>query len=213
MDTRLDSLNGKIVKLEGELIRYRDQMTKLPEGHPGREAAKRQALQLLQQKKQYEQQRNLLQGQTFNLEQTNIALEGMKATHQTVAVMQQTRKELKKGMGSLRIDRIENLKDDLDEMMIETGEISEVLARSYSTPDYVDEGDLEAELSLLTEFQQVEESPSYLDQLPTPSHGIILGNEDVSGSGAGHGKGSGDGGVKEKANANPTSTPASMMKL
>jgi hypothetical protein len=36
------------------------------------------------------------------------------------------------------------MQDELQDLMEESNEVQELLARSYSTPDYVDEADLEA---------------------------------------------------------------------
>ena len=67
--------------------------------------------------------------------------------------------------------KVEDLRDTIEDLMIETNEINEVLSRSYGTPEYLDEEDLEAELGMLMEYQEVEENPSYLDELPATSSG------------------------------------------
>ena len=67
----------------------------------------------------------------------------------------------------MNIDRVEDLRDELTEMMQDSAEINEVLSRSYETPDsYVDEADLEAELGALNEMD-MESAGGYLDALPT----------------------------------------------
>jgi charged multivesicular body protein 5 len=165
MDSRIEAVDQKIRKLDADLIRYREQLAKLPEG-PSKESVKRQAMQILQQKKQYEQQKGVMMNQSFNLEQTNFTIESMKSTAQTVQVMKDSSKELKKTIGKMDVGKVEDLRDDIEDLMMESNEINEVLARSYGTPEYLDEADLEAELGMLQEFQGVEENPSYLESLP-----------------------------------------------
>lgn len=38
----------------------------------------------------------------------------------------------------------QDLQDDLQEMMDDSNEVQELLSRSYATPDYIDDADLEA---------------------------------------------------------------------
>lgn len=170
MDSRIESLDAKIRKLDTDLIRFKEQLARSPPG-PGKESIKRQALQLLQQKKQYEQQRQLMMGQSFNLEQTNFTVESMRSTVDTVTVMKATAKDMKSQMRRMDMGKVEDLRDTIEDLMTETNEINEVLSRSYGTPEYLDEEDLEAELGMLMEYQEVEENPSYLDELPATSSG------------------------------------------
>lgn len=141
-------------------------MARLPDG-PSKESLKREALQILQQKKQYESQKTMMMSQSFNLEQTNFTVEGMKSTVQTVQVMKATAKDMQKQLKQINIDKVEDLREQMEDFMTDTFEINEVLARSYGTPDYIDEADLEAELGMLQELQEVEENPSYLQDIPS----------------------------------------------
>ena len=159
-------MDQKIKKLDADLLRYKEQMSRMPEG-PSKDSIKRQALQILQQKKQYESQKMAMMNQSFNLEQTNFTVDTLKTTAQTVQVMQATSKEMKQQIKSMSIDKVDDIRDDLEELMMEANEINEVLGRSYGTPEYLDEADLEAELSALQEFQGIEEAPSYLNELPS----------------------------------------------
>lgn len=46
------------------------------------------------------------------------------------------------------------------DLLEDAGEISDILSRSYATPDYVDEADLEAELACLgDEFEEIDAAP------------------------------------------------------
>jgi charged multivesicular body protein 5 len=50
VDTKADSIEGKITKLDGELKKYKDQMAKMREG-PAKNAVKQKALRVLKQRK------------------------------------------------------------------------------------------------------------------------------------------------------------------
>lgn len=166
MDGRVEAMDNKIRRLDCDLLRIKEQLGRCPEG-PSRDSLRRQAMQLLQQKKQYESQRATMQAQSFNLEQANFTVESMQSTVQTVKVMQSAAKDMRGTLKKMDLGKVEDLRDEMDDLMTESAEINEVLARSYGTPDYLDEADLEAELGMLQEFQGIEDNPSYLDQLPS----------------------------------------------
>ncbi len=91
----------------------------------------------------YENQRNNLQQQSFNMEQTNFSTQMLKDTQTTVSAMKLGVKEMKREYGKVNIDQIEDLQDDLSDMMEQANEVQEVLGRTYGVPD-VDEDELEA---------------------------------------------------------------------
>lgn len=145
-------------------------MARLPDG-PTKNSIKQQALRTLQQKKQYENQKGMMQQQSFNLEQANFATETMKDTQVMVSAMKTTVKEMKVFNKTVNIDKVESLRDELGEMMQDSTELNEILGRSYDVPDYLDEADLEAELGALEDYGELD-SGSYLDALPaTPAGG------------------------------------------
>lgn len=147
VDARVGNLDAKIKQLENELRDYQKKMKK------ARGAAltnlKRRAMQVLKRKKMYEQQRDQMSAQSFNLEQTNFALDTVKDTQETVAAMKGAAAALKVEHKKINIDAIEDTQDDLAEMMFDMNEIQESLGRSFGLPDEVDECDLDAELDML----------------------------------------------------------------
>jgi charged multivesicular body protein 5 len=78
------------------------------------------------------------------------------------------------------------MQDDLEDMMEDMNEITEALGRSYGTPDYIDEDDLEAELACLEDNWEEEEEaadmPAYLQPsaLPQEPSGDAVGANDGS---------------------------------
>lgn len=81
--TRLDE---KIRKLEAELAKHRDIIRRTRPG-PAQEAAKRRALTVLKQKRLYENQRDQLYNQQYNIEQTTFAVQSMQDSVHTVQAM------------------------------------------------------------------------------------------------------------------------------
>ncbi|CAL1701210.1 unnamed protein product [Somion occarium] len=162
-DTRVSSIEVKIRKLDGELGRYKDQMSKLRNG-PGKNAIQERALRTLKQKRMYEAQLAQLQQQTFNMESASLATENLRNTMATVDAMKQTQKELKKQYGKMDIDKIENIHYEMEDLLEQVNEIQESLGRSYAVPDEIDEADLQAELDAL-ELEEEVEGPSYLADL------------------------------------------------
>ncbi|KXN89548.1 Charged multivesicular body protein 5 [Leucoagaricus sp. SymC.cos] len=162
-DARMASIEVKIRKLDGELARYKEQMSKLRNG-PGKDAIQQRALRTLKQKKMYEGQLSQLAQQTFNMESTAITTENLRNTMATMDAMQTANQELKKQYGKVDIDKIENIHYDMEELLEQANEVQEMLGRSYAVPDELDEADLEAELEALA-LEPEEEEASYLTDL------------------------------------------------
>ncbi|OTF70650.1 charged multivesicular body protein 5-like protein [Euroglyphus maynei] len=162
VDSRAESIDKKIQKLEADLVKYKDQMKKMREG-PGKNAIKQKAMHILKQRKMYENQREQLMQQSFNMEQTNMATQTLKDTQVTVNAMKLGVKEMKKEYKKINIDQIEDLQDDLADMMEDANEVQEALGRSYGMPD-VDEDELEAELEALNDELALDDT-SYLDEV------------------------------------------------
>nr|POE74583.1 vacuolar protein-sorting-associated protein 60 [Quercus suber] len=118
---------------------------------PGKSALKQKALKTLQQRKQYEAQKDQLQQQSWNMEQAGMMQDNLKNTMATVDAMKTTQKELKRQYGKVDIAKIERLQDDMAELMEVGNEIQEAIGRAYDVPEDVDEAELDAELEALGE--------------------------------------------------------------
>lgn len=171
VDSRGESVEKKIAKLELELKKYQGQMKKMRDG-PSKNMVKQRALRVLKQKRMYENQLEGLRNQSFNMEQANFATQQLKDTKTTVDAMKLGVKEMKKEYKKVDIGKIEDIQDDMEDMLELAGEVQETLGRAYGLPDDVDEDDLEAELEALgDDFLGEEEDSSYLD-VPDPPTGI-----------------------------------------
>lgn len=161
VDSRAESIEKKIARLDAELVKYKDQMKKMREG-PAKNAVKQKAMRVLKQKKMYESQAGNLRNQSFNMEQANYATQTLKDTKTTVNAMKLGAKEMKKEFKNVNIDEIEDIQDDMADMLEQADEIQETLGRSYGTPE-IDEDDLAAELDALGDEVLLDEDTSYLD--------------------------------------------------
>ncbi|ETN85817.1 hypothetical protein RB195_016129 [Necator americanus] len=163
IESRGESVEKKIAKLDAELVKLRDQMAKMREG-PSKNMIKQKALRILKQKRMYENQKGQLDQQAFNMDQSNFAIQGMKDNQVTVAAMQAGLKTMQKEYKKLNIDKIEDLQDQMEDMLDMNNEIQEAMSRQYDTPD-IDEADLEAELAMLgDELDLGETDTNYLDE-------------------------------------------------
>lgn len=167
VDKRVETFDKKIQMLDAELFKFREQMKKMRDG-PAKNSVQQKALRVLRQKKQYEQQRENLMQQSFNLDQTNFATQMLMETKGTVDAMRAGVKQMKQEYKNLNITDIENLQDDLEDMMADANEVQEALGRSYGVPD-VDEAELEAELEALGDELQQDTDTSFLDEVATPT--------------------------------------------
>jgi charged multivesicular body protein 5 len=182
VDTRIETVDTKIAKLNSELKIYQDRLGKMRDG-PGKTAIKQKALKILQQRKLYEGQRDQLQQQVWNMEQAGMMQDNLKNTMVTVDAMKTTTKELRKQYGKIKIDQIERMQDEMADLMDMGNDIQESISRSYDIPEDVDEDELDAELEALGEEValdghaeasglpafMVDETPTFIDEPPEAS--------------------------------------------
>jgi charged multivesicular body protein 5 len=164
-DARADSIEVKVKKLDAELLKYREQMSKMRDG-PAKNSIKQKALRVLKQKKLYEGNREQLMQQSFNLEQANLATENLKNTMATVDAMKDANKAMKSQYKKIDLDKVDKIHDEMSDLLEDANEIQEALGRSYNIGDEIDEDDLEAELEALEGDLDLEEEgePSYLQE-------------------------------------------------
>ena len=165
---RVDEMDQKIAGLEQELRVYKEKIKKA-RTPAAKQMVQKRAMEVLKRKKMYENQRDMVAGQQFNIDQASFGIESAKANVQTIAAMKNANNELKRTLQKdLNIDDVEDLADDMAEMMDDFNEINEALGRNFATPDYIDEADLDAELELLEDEMFEEEglledsTPAYL---------------------------------------------------
>jgi len=130
---------------------------------PSKNMVKQKAMRVLKQKRMYENQREQLSNQSFNLEQSNFAIQTVKDTKTTVDAMKLGVKEFKKEYKNINIDKIEDLQDELEDLTEQANEVQEIMGRSYGMPE-LDDDELEAELDMLGDEIALDDDTSYLDE-------------------------------------------------
>ena len=173
----------KIAALDRELKVYKDKL-KATRSPAVKQNLQKRAMDVLKRKRMYEGQRDQMMAQQFNIDQASFGIESAKATVETVSAMKAASVELKKTVQKdLNIDAIEDMTDDMADLMDEFNEINEAMAANYSTPDDIDEADLEAELEFLDdELEAIEETqeavasakPSYLQDPQLPAQPTLV---------------------------------------
>jgi charged multivesicular body protein 5 len=163
LGTRGESLQTKVKRLDQELLQYKQQLAKMPEG-PSKSRVKQRALKILQQKRMYESQMDSVYAQQFNIDQVGFAKETAAATVETVGAMKSAHKELKKQYKNIKIEDVERLQDDMADVFDDANEINEALGRAYGVPEDVDETELDAELGALEMEMEMEKDASFLDE-------------------------------------------------
>merc|ERR1711976_510118 len=151
IDSRISTVDKKIAMLDAELLKYKTQMSKIRPG-PTKKQIQQKALRVLKQKKMLESQRENMANTSFNMDQTNFAIQSMKDTQVTVSAMKAGMKEMKKETKKLNIGKIENMQDEMEDMMMDSEEIMGIMGRSYGIGNDIDEDELEAELDALGNY-------------------------------------------------------------
>lgn len=173
------STTAKILQLDKELKGYRDKMQTTKNAAAKKNLQKR-AMEVLKRKRMYENQRDQLAGQQFNIDQVSFGIDSAKATVSTVVALKAANVELKSTLRKdLNINDIDGLADDMAELMDDFNEINEALGQNFATPDDIDEADLEAELEMLgdeleeADLESADAVPSYL-QPSSVSSSVIM---------------------------------------
>lgn len=165
LDERVGAVDAKLSKINTELQGYQQRMLKMRDG-PGKNALRQKAMKVLRQRKQLEAQKDQLEAQLWNMQQAQMTTDNLKNTMVTVDAMKTANRELKRTYGKMDIDKIERLQDEMLDLIEQSNDLQESLSLSYAVPEEVSDGELDAELEALGDWEPevVEEGevPSYL---------------------------------------------------
>ncbi|KAG5492478.1 hypothetical protein JKF63_01056 [Porcisia hertigi] len=157
---RSDVVDARVVKIDAELKKLKEQIQRTRGITQSR--YKQRAVQLLQQKRMYQGQQDMMMQQQFNMDQLQFTTEAMKDTHVQIGAMKQANKELRKDMKKLNIDKVEELQDELADLYMDTQEIQEIMGRAYDVPEDIDEDEMLGELDALDFEAEKENDTDYL---------------------------------------------------
>lgn len=187
IDSRIAVLDKKITETDKELRVFKEKMKQMSSRKPAvKKQLQQRAMEVLKRKRMYEHQRENIINQQCNIEQTKFQIESAQVTMSTASAMMAARNNLRSTMHrDLDVNDIHDLTDGMAELMEDLDEVNFALGQNnFSTPHYIDEADLDAELDMLgldSEFADEEEErvhshtrPSYL--LPSQPNSKPVGS-------------------------------------
>lgn len=174
--TRLEQRGGvidaRIKKIDNDLLELRKQI--LATRGTTQERLKQRAMQLLKQKKMYEQQQDQVMNQQFHVEQMAFTTETMAETKIQLDAMKQAATVMKEEFKKFNVEEVEKMQDELRELYEQNEEIQEIMGQTYDVPMDVDEGELDEQLNALAFDMEKQKDASYLDQaLAMPAAGPL----------------------------------------
>ncbi|KAI5777484.1 Snf7-domain-containing protein [Geopyxis carbonaria] len=78
LDTRLETIDVQLTKINAELSTYQQRMAKMREG-PGKNALRQKAMKVLQRRKMYESQKEQIEQQSWNMQQAGMMQDNLKS--------------------------------------------------------------------------------------------------------------------------------------
>ena len=163
MDKRNEQVDGKIARLEKQIRETKRKMDKSKGA--AKNNHKRKLLQLLRQKKQYENHQNKMMAQQMNIDNIKFAQDSIKDNADMVSAMKATHTTLKQQMQDFNVDEVADLQDDMQDLMDDANEINDMLAEQWGMDDY-DDDELMDELDGLDDLDDLDadedEMPAYM---------------------------------------------------
>lgn len=160
LNTRCEAVDARVAKIDAELMKLRDLITKTQGSTQQRH--KQRAMQLLQQKRMYQNQQDAMMQQQFNMDQMQFTIESVRDTTVQVDALKEASKTLKKEFKKVNLSKIDNLQDELRDLYEDTQEVQEILGRVYDVPEDVDEDEMMGELDALACDMENEPDAGYL---------------------------------------------------
>ncbi|CAD2214629.1 charged multivesicular body protein 5 [Angomonas deanei] len=165
---RSDVVDARVAKIDDELAKLKVQIQR--SRGMAQQRYKQRAVQLLQQKRMYQNQQDVMMQQQFNMDQLQFTTEMVKDTHVQVAAMKDANKQLKKDFKKLNIDKIDAMQDELADLYMDTQEVQEIMGRAYDIPDDIDEDEMLGELDALDfDMEKTGEADYLNDALAMPN--------------------------------------------
>mmetsp|Transcript_30984 Transcript_30984/g.75782 ORF Transcript_30984/g.75782 Transcript_30984/m.75782 type:complete len:222 (-) Transcript_30984:478-1143(-) len=181
IEARAGGIEAKIRRAEAELAGYKQEMARHRVGSSQHSMYKQRAMRVLKQKKMYENQLRGTQNTQGTFDQITYAKETVKDVKETMGYMKETTKAMKKEMGKVNVDDLADLQDEMEDILQDTSEMTEMLGRTYDV-GAMDETELEAELEGIGEELDfgATAAPSYLQpQAQTALHAPPQGDAEL----------------------------------
>ncbi|KIH90030.1 charged multivesicular body protein 5 [Sporothrix brasiliensis 5110] len=174
----LESAETKIAAHNAELAVIYSKMNKLPPGR-AKQNLRRDAIKVLTRRKQQEALRERHSNNAWMMDNARGMTDSSESTIAVVGALNTANKNLRKQLGKVDLDKIERIRDELDELQYLNNDIQEAL--SWDVPEDVDEEELDAELEALGQDVELEaemgaatgvpsfmqdEVPEFIDEAP-----------------------------------------------
>ncbi|ERS97637.1 hypothetical protein HMPREF1624_05808 [Sporothrix schenckii ATCC 58251] len=174
----LESKETKIAALDAKLAVVSSKMNKLPPGR-AKQKLRQDAIEILRERKLYENLRKNYKGQLWTMDNARGMTDSSANTIAVVGALNTANKNLRKQLGKVDLDKIDKIRDELDELQYLNNDIQEAL--SWDVPEDVDEDELDAELEALGQDVELEaemgaatgvpsfmqdEVPEFIDEAP-----------------------------------------------
>jgi charged multivesicular body protein 5 len=171
LQRRTDTIDQRIKKIDDDLLALRKQI--LSTRGSTQERLKQRAMQLLKQKKMYEQQQDSVMQQQFHVEQMAFTRETMMETKMQLDAMSDAAKVMQREFKKFSVDEVEKMHEQLRDLYEQQQEIQEIMGHSYDVTVEVDEDDLNEQLNALAFDMEKQKDASYLDEaLAMPASGL-----------------------------------------
>nr|CCC93559.1 putative SNF-7-like protein [Trypanosoma congolense IL3000] len=168
LSSRCEAMDTRVSKIDAELVKLRELIQRSQGATQQRH--KQRAMQLLQQKRMYQNQQDMLMQQQMNMDQLQFTTESVRDAKLQLDVMKDATKSLKRDFKKMSISDVDKLQDELRDLYEDTQYIQEVMGRAYDVPEGIDEDDMLGELEALAMQSGKETDSGYLaDALAMPS--------------------------------------------
>ncbi|GBE61288.1 snf7 family protein [Babesia ovata] len=153
ISTKIASIDEKINACNAELASIKSGLASC-KNPAAVAAAKRKALQVLQRRRVYENQREQLCGVQLSVDQSEHIASQLQTAVEVRNALSSSVKATRKQLKLVKVDQLERLQDEMEDLADYADDVNEILSRSYAIPDDVDENELELEFSMLEEPEE-----------------------------------------------------------
>lgn len=108
---------------------------------------KARAMGAMKRKKVWETRVAQYEGQLMKMEQTSMAVDSTAVSADVAASLKDASEDMKQMLAQMSLDEIDEVANDIEENIGDAHEAAEALARPFGTVSFIDEDELDAEMS------------------------------------------------------------------
>ncbi|CAI1861632.1 hypothetical protein SEUBUCD646_0B05840 [Saccharomyces eubayanus] len=142
LDTQIAQLNFQLQNIQKSLQRSNNKQPSL----------RKQALKILNKRKQLENMKDSLDSQSWSMTQAQMTNDNLQNTMITINALKQTNNAMKAQYGKIDIDKLQDMQDEMLDLIEQGDELQEVLAMNNNGElDDISDAELDAELDALAQ--------------------------------------------------------------